>query len=168
MAHCRKDHLEPPAPAKAMRLVTSAVNTFEERLCQATGRLSATTRTLLGEPVVEDTGDDASVGGGQPFLAELKADPGGGGEPAREDRQAGAGAEAPVAAGVVRRYVGEAGGRLAGSRNGQCRLALAVVDTAVAFHGAGAAHVWGLGRRSRPARARTVTDAVVRSPRRGD
>lgn len=77
MAHCRKDHLEPPAPAKAMRLVTSAVNTFEERLCQATGRLSATTRTLLGEPVVEDTGDDASVGGGQPFLAELKADPGG-------------------------------------------------------------------------------------------
>ncbi|WKK27809.1 DUF4158 domain-containing protein (plasmid) [Streptomyces olivoreticuli] len=34
VARCRKDHLEPPAPAKVGRLVGSAVSTFEERFCQ--------------------------------------------------------------------------------------------------------------------------------------
>lgn len=48
VARCRKDRLEPPAPAKVTRLVASAVNTFEERFCRTTtDRLSAVTRSRL-------------------------------------------------------------------------------------------------------------------------
>ncbi|MFC5148930.1 hypothetical protein [Streptomyces aureoversilis] len=79
MARCRKEHLEPPAPAKVGRLVGSAVSTFEERFCKATTeRLSATTRTLLDELVAEDTDSDgSSVGGGTTFFTELMANPAG-------------------------------------------------------------------------------------------
>ncbi|MEU6593119.1 DUF4158 domain-containing protein [Streptomyces sp. NPDC046881] len=76
VARCRKDRLEPPAPAKVTRLVASAVNTFEERFCRTpTDRLSAVTRSRLDDLVAEDDGE-ASVGGGRTFFTELKADPG--------------------------------------------------------------------------------------------
>lgn len=76
VARCRKDRLEPPAPAKVTRLVASAVNTFEERFCRTTtDRLPAVTRSRLDALVAEDDGDDG-VGGGRTFFTELKADPG--------------------------------------------------------------------------------------------
>ncbi|MDJ0343510.1 hypothetical protein QMK19_04245 [Streptomyces sp. H10-C2] len=77
VARCRKDRLEPPAPAKVTRLVASAVNTFEEGFCATTvGRLSAASRSRLDDLVAEDDGDEGSVGGGRMFFTELKADPG--------------------------------------------------------------------------------------------
>nr|WP_214662244.1 DUF4158 domain-containing protein [Streptomyces polyasparticus] len=82
VARCRKAHMEPPAPGQVARLVGSAVSTFEDRFCQTTTRrLSAATRSRLDDLVAEDDGQDgeekASVGGGQTFFTELKADPAG-------------------------------------------------------------------------------------------
>ncbi|MFB8395114.1 DUF4158 domain-containing protein [Streptomyces yangpuensis] len=81
VARCRRQLMEPPTPGQVGRLVGSAVSTFEERFCQAaTGWLSATTRTLLDELVVEDVGGaegEGRVGGGTAFFTELKADPAG-------------------------------------------------------------------------------------------
>ncbi|MFC9219753.1 Tn3 family transposase [Streptomyces hygroscopicus] len=76
VARCRKDRLEPPAPAKVTRLVASAVKTFEERFCRTTtDRLSAVTRSRLDDLVAEEDGE-GSEGGGRTFFTELKADPG--------------------------------------------------------------------------------------------
>ncbi|MFE0062272.1 DUF4158 domain-containing protein [Streptomyces sp. NPDC059003] len=82
VARCRKAHMEPSAPGQVARLVGSAVSTFVDRFCQTTtGRLSAATRSRLDDLVSEDDGPDGeekgSVGGGQTFFTELKADPAG-------------------------------------------------------------------------------------------
>jgi hypothetical protein len=76
VARCRKDRLEPPAPAKVTRLVASAVNTFEEGFCATTvERLSAASRSRLDDLVADGDGGEGTVGGGRTFFTELKADP---------------------------------------------------------------------------------------------
>ncbi|MFD4763980.1 DUF4158 domain-containing protein [Streptomyces sp. NPDC058439] len=66
VARCRKDRLEPPAPARVTRLVASAVNTFEEGFCATVERLSAASRSRLDDLVAEDDGDEGSVGTSRP------------------------------------------------------------------------------------------------------
>ncbi|MFJ7494398.1 DUF4158 domain-containing protein [Streptomyces sp. NPDC097727] len=71
VARCRKDRMEPPAPARVARLVGSAVNTFEERFCATTvGRLSAAARSRRDDLIAEDGGDGEEAWCGGPACAD--------------------------------------------------------------------------------------------------
>ncbi|WP_425286435.1 DUF4158 domain-containing protein [Actinopolyspora xinjiangensis] len=109
LVRCRAEGIEPPG--RLDRIIGSARSTFEQRFCQRTvERLSAASVAALEALVAED---DSAVRG---LLAELKADrPGRVGDGAGRDRQADRGAPAGAAERVVRRRLGEAGGRLAGA-----------------------------------------------------
>jgi len=81
--HCRDLHLEPPTPERIERLVTSALATFEQRLCaQVVQRLSSATRGHLDAllaPVpetAEERTPEVQPSAGRVLLHDLRADPG--------------------------------------------------------------------------------------------
>jgi hypothetical protein len=81
LAHCRSEavRLEPPTFGQISRLVGSALRMFDDRFCRAVEhRLDAAGGVVARIEQLAGSGEDpdASAGGGERFLYELKTDPG--------------------------------------------------------------------------------------------
>lgn len=106
LVRCRSERIEPPG--RIDRILGTARTAFEHRFCdRVTARLGAECAARLEPLVVGETALE--------LLAELKSDPGKdwAGDVATRDRQTGRDPRAGPTSRLVRRRLGEVGGRLA-------------------------------------------------------